>query len=119
MEKPPAFAAGGSLNTCRMRSGQEVALDTERSSPRALVREGVLARSQAARGAVLPDRRPAVRGLDRLVHHFDTDIEVRMRVPDGPGTNLPPAEVRVTLRARSPAVDEGEGREVDKQPHAQ
>src|SRR3984957_15085595 len=106
-KKTPGIAAGGERRAPDDRgSGQEVALDTEGSGPDAFVREGVEARSHTARSAIRPNLRTAVRGVDRLVEHFDTDIEIRMRVPDGPRTGLPPTHVRVALRARSPAIDE-------------
>src|SRR5215831_11440823 len=84
-----SLPSGGPLPAEISRSGQEVSLDAEEHRHDVLVFDRVGARrTRAARGEV---RRAAERRVQLGVENFQADIEVRMRVPLRPRTDLEPA----------------------------
>src|SRR5260370_35208444 len=95
-EDGQSLPAGGSASRVIRRSRQEVSLDPEEH------RDDVLILDVVDRVRTTAGRRQQARALERRVEmrpqDFETDIEVGMRVPLRPRTELGPAVVRVAVR---------------------
>src|SRR5437879_841537 len=96
--KPPAGKPAGGPNqpTLIRRSGQEVSLDAEEHAQDVLVVERADRRTRRVR-RIHPWA--LVGRVQVREENVQTDIEVRMRVPLRPRSDLPPAEVRITAVA--------------------
>ena len=87
---------------------EEAALEPKHDAEGVLIDEVV-----EARGAVggLADRRGRARkcGVEVDPHEFETDIDIRNRVPQGPGADLRPTEVGVAIDVGQRPLNLSEG----------